>query len=218
LPPSFTRDFQPVLLRIPRPAFWITPTGLSPSTVWHSSQVRLLQRGCKAGSCNSTSPLAFARGFGLPSSPFGRPYSGNPYWFLFLRLLRCFSSAGSRSQKRAPQVISLWQEVPFGDLGIYGCMRLPRAYRSLPRPSSAPKPSHPPGGVGVSGSTKVTRLALNQALCATSTSVILSQSFIQDSSSWIASKSELKEKLQKSLLHKGDINFLERTVKVGCKV
>ena len=39
------------------------------------------------------------------------------------------------------------QEVPFGDPGIYGCLLLPQAYRSLPRPSSAPKPSHPPGRI-----------------------------------------------------------------------
>src|SRR5260370_10618398 len=38
-------------------------------------------------------------------------------------------------------------EVPFGNLRIEACVRLPGAYRSLPRPSSAPKPSHPSGGV-----------------------------------------------------------------------
>ena len=32
----------------------------------------------------------------------------------------------------------------FGNLGIIGCVRLPRAYRSLPRPSSLLKPSNPP--------------------------------------------------------------------------
>ena len=32
----------------------------------------------------------------------------------------------------------------FGDLGIFGYMRLPRAYRSLSRPSSLLKPSNPP--------------------------------------------------------------------------
>ena len=32
----------------------------------------------------------------------------------------------------------------FGHLGIIGCVRLPRAYRSLPRPSSLLKPSNPP--------------------------------------------------------------------------
>ena len=36
---------------------------------------------------------------------------------------------------------------PFRDPRIYGCMRLPGAYRSLPRPSSAPEPSYPPGGL-----------------------------------------------------------------------
>ena len=32
--------------------------------------------------------------YGLGSSHFARRYSGNHYYFLFLRLLRCFSSAG----------------------------------------------------------------------------------------------------------------------------
>ena len=32
---------------------------------------------------------------------------------------------------------------PFGDPGITGCLLLPRAYRSLPRPSSTPLPRHP---------------------------------------------------------------------------
>jgi hypothetical protein len=36
------------------------------------------------------------------------------------------------------------QEVPFGDPWIYGSMRLPKAYRSLARPSSVLKPNHPP--------------------------------------------------------------------------
>ncbi len=35
----------------------------------------------------------------------------------------------------------------FGNLGFNGCMRLPRAYRSWPRPSSHPEPSHPLSGV-----------------------------------------------------------------------
>ena len=39
------------------------------------------------------------------------------------------------------------QEVLFGHLRIEACMRLLGAYRSLPRPSSVPKPSHPSGGV-----------------------------------------------------------------------
>ena len=48
-----------------------------------------------------------------------------------------------------PQVISLWSDVRFGDLRIVGCMRLPAEFRRLPRPSSAPQPSHPLHGVGI---------------------------------------------------------------------
>ena len=36
---------------------------------------------------------------GLGCSPFARHYLGNHYYFLFLRLLRCFSSPGSPSNK-----------------------------------------------------------------------------------------------------------------------
>ena len=52
---------------------------------------------------------------------------------------------------RTPRAIRPRREVPFGDPGFNGRVRLPRAYRSLPRPSSAPEPSHPPGGVGAAG-------------------------------------------------------------------
>ena len=90
-------------------------------------------------------------GFGLGCAPFARRYSGHPIWFLFLPLLRCFRSGGSRSRKGAPRVISPWQEVPFGDPRIDGYMRLPGAFRSLSRPSSAPEPSHPPGGLACRG-------------------------------------------------------------------
>ena len=34
--------------------------------------------------------------------------------------------------------------IPFGHPRIEGRLRLPEAYRSLPRPSSAPEPSYPP--------------------------------------------------------------------------
>ena len=39
------------------------------------------------------------------------------------------------------------QEVPFGNHRIKGSLRLPGAYRSLARPSSAPEPSHSPDGL-----------------------------------------------------------------------
>jgi hypothetical protein len=41
-------------------------------------------------------------------------------------------------------------EVAFGNPRINRCMLLPEAYRSLPRPSSSSKPSHPPNSVSAS--------------------------------------------------------------------
>jgi hypothetical protein len=41
----------------------------------------------------------------------------------------------------------VYREISFGHPGINGRMHLPQAYRSLPRPSSLIKPSHPPTGV-----------------------------------------------------------------------
>ena len=41
-------------------------------------------------------------GFGLDCSRFARCYYGNPVWFLFHPLLRCFRSGGPRSVKEHP--------------------------------------------------------------------------------------------------------------------
>ena len=78
---------------------------------------------------------------GLASFAFARHYSRNLGWFLFLCLLRCFSSAGSlpvtmySSQDHTP---STYGVSPFGHLRIDAYLLLPEAYRSLSRPSSAP--------------------------------------------------------------------------------
>jgi hypothetical protein len=67
----------------------------------------------------------------------------------------CYSDVsvrkGSRSPKGtggAPKGSSY--EVAFGNPRINRCMLLPEAYRSLPRPSSSSKPSHPPYSVSAS--------------------------------------------------------------------
>jgi hypothetical protein len=77
---------------------------------------------------------------GLGSSPFARRYSENHSCFLFLRVLRCFSSPGS------PHAAYLFSHAmtghhpgrvpPFGYPGINARLQLPPAFRSLPRPSS----------------------------------------------------------------------------------
>ena len=78
---------------------------------------------------------------GLASFPFARRYSENRCFFLFLLLLRCFSSEGFL---RIP-MYSVYDAgflsrrvSPFGYLRVYGYLLLTAAFRSLSRPSSAP--------------------------------------------------------------------------------
>ena len=120
----------------PDPAccFSISPTGLSPPMAGFPKTVRL--------SISNTlrSPLPRRQVFGLGSFPFARRYLGNRFFFLFLALLRCFSSGGSPPQTMDSSV-DAWRlsmrVSPFGNLRITGYVRLPAAYRSLSRPSSA---------------------------------------------------------------------------------
>ena len=75
---------------------------------------------------------------GLGSSPFARHYWGNHCYFLFLRVLRCFSSPRSPPSMMDDRP-SACRVVPFGNLRIRGHLHLPGAYRSLSRPSSPPR-------------------------------------------------------------------------------
>ena len=77
---------------------------------------------------------------GLGSSNFARRYFRNRCFFLFLRLLRCFSSPGSlRMAMYSPYGTgSLFQWVsPFRHLRVNGYLLLTAAFRSLSRLSSA---------------------------------------------------------------------------------
>ena len=72
---------------------------------------------------------------GLGSFPFARRYLGNRCFFLFLLLLRCFSSEGWPPLPDAGS--STRRVVPFRNRRIKGYLLLPGAYRSLSRLSSA---------------------------------------------------------------------------------
>ena len=79
---------------------------------------------------------------GLGSFPFARHYSGNRGFFLFLWVLRCFSSP--RSLHNAMIALLrygdrglLCRVSPFRNLRVTGYLLLPAAYRSLSRLSSA---------------------------------------------------------------------------------
>ena len=77
---------------------------------------------------------------GLASSHFARRYSGNHSCFLFLRLLRCFSSPGSppcvMDSRMDTWALPMWVS-PFRYPRISGYVLLPAAFRSLSRLSSA---------------------------------------------------------------------------------
>ncbi len=79
---------------------------------------------------------------GLGCFRFARRYSGNRICFLFLRVLRCFSSPGLPLdilcvQMSVPSHYGWWVP-PFGNLRIEAYLQLPEAYRGSSRPSSAP--------------------------------------------------------------------------------
>ena len=77
---------------------------------------------------------------GLGSFPFARRYLGNHFCFLFLRLLRCFSSPGSPCipmySVYSNWSLSSWVS-PFRNRRVNGYLLLTVAYRSLSRLSSA---------------------------------------------------------------------------------
>ena len=77
-------------------------------------------------------PLLCRNITGLGFFHFARHYSGNHYYFLFLCLLRCFSSAGSRYCDYPSDS----QVSPFRNLRINSYLLIPAAYRSLSRLSS----------------------------------------------------------------------------------
>ena len=91
-PRRFRQDSScPALLRWPLRHITVACKGLSPASVALSktfqfpnmTSLRLLQ------------PRHVRKHIGLGSAPFARHYSGYRLFFLFLRVLRCFSSPGS---------------------------------------------------------------------------------------------------------------------------
>ena len=112
----------------------VSPTGLSPSLAGLSRTVPLQSEvinAVRTPECTHS---------GLGSFHFARRYSENRVFFLFLRLLRCFSSPGALRNTMYScygDGASLHRVSPFGCLRLNACLRLPVAFRSLPRPSSA---------------------------------------------------------------------------------
>ena len=113
---------------------YVSPTGLSPPVAVLPRDIRLRSKVTYAvhtPACTHT---------GLGSSAFARRYLQNHCYFLFLRLLRCFSSPGSppSTMDSCKDTCSLCMWVsPFRHLRIKAYLQLPAAFRSLSRLSSA---------------------------------------------------------------------------------
>ena len=91
-PRGFRQDSScPALLRCHLRYFAVTRTGLSPSTAALSNTFWFP----KVSSLMVLQPRHVRKHTGLGSAPFARHYSGYRLFFLFLRVLRCFSSPGS---------------------------------------------------------------------------------------------------------------------------
>ena len=112
----------------------VSCTGLSPSLAGFPKTIPLQSE------VNSAVRTPWCTHHGLGSAGFARRYSRYRCFFLFLRLLRCFSSPGS------PPYVMDWRMddrgllcrvSPFRYLRINGYLLLPAAFRSLSRLSSA---------------------------------------------------------------------------------
>ena len=91
-PRGFGQDSTcPALLRCLSRSIKLTHTGLSPSAVAVSTAFRFVDKSLMM----VLQPRIVRKQHGLGSAPFARHYSGYRLFFLFLRVLRCFSSPGS---------------------------------------------------------------------------------------------------------------------------
>ena len=103
--------------------------------------------------------LALLQGIRFGLFPFRSPLIGESRLISFphpTKMLQFGWFALSYFRKR----VSLRRGLPFGYRWINGRMLLPSAYRSLPRPSSLLKPSHPPSGVFAPVTLELTRLCM----------------------------------------------------------
>ena len=118
----------------PARSLWISSTGLSPSLACFPKTVLLSSESLitvRTPACTHA---------GLGSSAFARRYSRNRVFFLFLRVLRWFSSPRSLQYAMDLRIDTMglpWWVSPFGYPRIVAYVQLPEAFRSLSRPSSA---------------------------------------------------------------------------------
>ena len=133
-PGRFTQDSScPALLRMPRRFARLRVRGSHPLRPDFPD-------------CSAPLALAVSRSFNparaLTQAVWAPPRSlattwGIRFYFLLLRVIRCFSSPRSPTLRCGGPAAR--RVAPFGNPRINGYLRLPAAYRSLSRPSSPPR-------------------------------------------------------------------------------
>ena len=108
-----------------------SPTGLSPSSAPRSRGLRLTSSDASVG---PTTPRGQASRFGL--RPFRSPLLRASRLISPPPGTEMFQFPGFASVRRLMTGLAPRRVAPFGHLGLTACVRLPRAFRSLPRPSS----------------------------------------------------------------------------------
>ena len=109
-----------------------------PLASMHGQDPVLLPRGCALGTCPGLGCSPVARHY-WGNHCFARHYWGNHCCFLFLEVLRCFSSLRSPPHPcGADDRPSDGRVVPFGYPRVKGHLHLTADFRSLSRPSSPP--------------------------------------------------------------------------------
>ena len=134
-PRSFPQGFSClVVLWIPLAAYWFRVRGFH--SLWPAFPKLFFYQICSLSAV--LTPDCTQSGLG--SFHFARRYFGNRCFFLFLRLLRCFSSPGSPCMAMYSPCSDrglLCRVSPFRNHWVTGYLLLTSAYRSLSRLSSA---------------------------------------------------------------------------------
>ena len=142
-PPSFTPDFsgRALLRNTARPRTSPSATGLSPSVAPRSRGLRVASRDPSAG---PTTPIPQGDRFGL--RPVRSPLLGASRLISLPPGTEMFQFPGFALHIGVTGVPA-GRVSPFGHPGLTACVRLPPAYRSLPRPSSPPCAQASPTGL-----------------------------------------------------------------------
>src|SRR5687767_2766898 len=112
---------------------WLSPTGLSPSLAPRSRGLQLANTDACVG---PTTPAPQGDRFGL--GPVRSPLLGASRLISLPPGTEMFQFPGFASLRRVMTALADCRVSPFGHPGLTGCVLLPPAYRSLPRPSSPP--------------------------------------------------------------------------------